>query len=93
VKSLAPKLTCANVVAKDAFTGDKVKESTLGKVPSAARADSAASADSAAHAASADTAAAASALSGESNTASNSDDEIAFGYSSDLGPKAIESGT
>jgi Na+-translocating ferredoxin:NAD+ oxidoreductase RnfG subunit len=59
-KQLAPGAVRTSDIAKDAVTGDKVKESTLGKVPSAAHADSAdtagsaASATNAAHAAVAD---------------------------------------
>lgn len=69
-KQIAPGAVKTSDIAKDAVTGDKVAESTLGKVPSALRADSAARADNAAtadnagHATSADTATSASALSG-----------------------------
>jgi hypothetical protein len=63
-KQLAPGAVKTSDIAKDAVTGDKVNESTLGKAPSAVRADSAATADSAGHASTADTAASATALSG-----------------------------
>lgn len=56
-KQIAKEAVKTSDIAKDAVTGDKVKESTLGKVPSAAFADaagSAASAKDAAHAAVAD---------------------------------------
>ncbi|MGE5527358.1 MAG: hypothetical protein ACM3Q9_01690, partial [Methanosarcina sp.] len=46
-KQLAPGAVKTGDIAKDAVTGDKVKESTLGKVPSAAHADSADTAGSA----------------------------------------------
>jgi hypothetical protein len=53
-KQIAKEAVKTSDIAKDAVTGDKVKESTLGKVPSAAFADSAGSAADAAHAAVAD---------------------------------------
>jgi hypothetical protein len=118
-------------LGKDAATGDKVNESTLGKVPSAVRADSATRADSAGRAdsaATADNAAVATSLAGfepgnlakvhtvsssfftsslavtvsgygtfrlncVTNTASNTDDELVFGYTSQFGENtAVQSG-
>lgn len=49
-KQLAPGAVKTSDIAKDAVTGDKVNESTLGKVPLAAHADSADTAGSAASA-------------------------------------------
>ncbi|HEX6780800.1 MAG TPA: hypothetical protein VF125_02080 [Solirubrobacterales bacterium] len=66
-KQLAKEAVKNSDIAKDGVTGDKVKESTLGKVPLAAHADSAdtaGSASSAGHASTAETAASATALSG-----------------------------
>ena len=56
-KQLAKGAVKTPDIAKDAVTGDKVKESTLGKVPLAAHADTAGTADSATTAASATNAA------------------------------------
>lgn len=60
-KQIAKSAVKTSDIGKDAVTGDKVKESSLGKVPQAAHADSA---DSATHAGSADTASVAGALAG-----------------------------
>jgi len=46
-KQIAPGAVKKSDIAKDAVTGNKVKESSLGKVPTATRADSAATADQA----------------------------------------------
>jgi hypothetical protein len=70
-KQIAPGAVKTGDIAKDAVTGDKVNESTLGKVPAAARADGAGRADSAAQAdraAFADSALTANALTGLSTT-------------------------
>ena len=64
-KQLAPGAVHTSDIAKDAVTGDKVKESTLGKVPSAVHADSADSAGSAGSATNAAHAAVADALGGQ----------------------------
>ena len=66
-KQIAPGAVKTSDIAKDAVTGDKVNEATLGKVPTAIRADVAARADSAGsadHATAADSAGVASSLSG-----------------------------
>lgn len=60
-KQIAKGAVKTSDIGKDAVTGDKVKESSLGKVPLAVHADSA---DSAGHAGSADTASVAGALAG-----------------------------
>lgn len=64
-KQLAPGAVHTSDIAKDAVTGDKVKESTLGKVPLAAHADSADVAGAAANATNAAHAAVADALGGQ----------------------------
>lgn len=63
-KHIAPGAVKTSDIGKDAATGDKVKESTLGKVPSAAFADNAGHAAGADHASTADTASVANTLAG-----------------------------
>lgn len=64
-KQIAKEAVHTSDIAKDAVTGDKVKESTLGKVPLAAHADTADTAGSAASATNAAHAAVADALGGQ----------------------------